>query len=84
MEKEETAENVIRWIMLEVEEMIGEERDCREYGEGVNEEENQYALVGMDAVALFPSMSGRITAEIVRRRVMESRIQWEGFNWRNS
>ena len=58
--KETAAENVIRWIMLEVEEMIGEgrdcrecddekkklrQRDCREYGEGVNEEENQYALV---------------------------------------
>ena len=29
-------------------------------------------------------MSGRITAEIVRRRVMENRIQWEGFNWRKA
>ena len=38
----------------------------------------------MDAVALFPSLSGRTTAEIVRRRVMESRIQWEGFNWKKA
>ena len=37
--KETAAENVIRWIMLEVEEMIREERDCRECGEGVNEGE---------------------------------------------
>ena len=28
--KETAAENVIRWIMLEVEEMIGEGRDRRE------------------------------------------------------
>ena len=35
-------------------------------------EEKQYALVGMDAVALFPSLSGRTTAKIVKKRIIES------------
>ena len=41
-------------------------------------------MVGMDAVALFPSLSGRNTARIVRRRVEESKVEWRGFNWKKA
>ena len=60
------------------------ERDCYKCGRGVTKEENQFALVGMDAVALFPSLSGRTTARIIRKRVMESEVKCEGFNWKKA
>ena len=44
----------------------------------------ELAMVGMDAVALFPSMSGRKTAEIVRKRVVRSSLNLRGFNWRKA
>ena len=49
-------------------------RDCRGCGRGTSKEENTYALVGMDAVALFPSLSGKTTASIVRKKVMENEV----------
>ena len=97
--KETAAENLMRWLLDEVEDIIDgrtdckecekekrkiRERECRKCGDGVSEEENQYALVGMDAVALFPSLSGKTTASIVRKRVFESEVSWEGFNWRKA
>ena len=89
---------MINWILDEVEEIAeindcddceGErrkvkERNCQDCGEGVSREENQYALVGMDAVALFPSLSSKITAGIVRKKVMESTMKCEGFNWKKA
>ena len=42
----------------------------------------ELALVGMDAVALFPSMTGRRTAGIVRKRMMMSKMEMNGFNWK--
>ena len=97
--KETAAENMMRWLLDEVEDIIDgrthckecekekrkiRERECRKCGDGVSEEENQYALVGMDAVALFPSLSGKTTANIVRKRVFESEVSWEGFNWKKA
>ena len=43
-----------------------------------------FSLVGMDAVALFPSLSGKRTARIVRRRVARSNLKFEGFNWKKA
>ena len=39
-------------------------------------------MVGMDAVPLFPSMTSKRTAKIVRKRVSESRMKMPGFNWK--
>ena len=36
----------------------------------------------MDAVALFPSMTGKRTAQIVRKRITRSPIKLRGFNWK--
>ena len=60
------------------------EKDCRKCGDGVYREDESYALVGMDAVALFPSLSGKNAARIVRKKVMESRMKCEGFNWKKA
>ena len=91
---EDVGTEILEEILIEVELMTKEtectecaeekrkkiERDCNECGRGVSWEENKYALVGMDAVALFPSLSGKTTARIVRKRVMESEVKCEGFN----
>ena len=39
-------------------------------------------LVGMDAVSLFPSLSGTNTAKIVREKVEKSKLQVDGFDWK--
>ena len=59
-------------------------RNCQSCGEGVLGEEEELSMVGMDAVALFPSLSGKRTAEIVRERVKKSRLKLSGFNWRKA
>ena len=59
-------------------------RDCKECGAGVEEGDDQFSMIGMDAVALFPSLSGKITAKLVRKRVEESKISWHGFNWKKA
>ena len=60
------------------------ERDCVACGEGVSVEDKTTSLVGMDAVALFPSMSGETTARIVRKRIEKSSLKFEGFNWKKA
>ena len=56
--------------------------DCTACGPGMEPELPKMALVGMDAVALFPSLSGRKTGEIIRSRVSRSPMQMDGFNWK--
>ena len=55
-------------------------KDCDECGKGV--ENKELAMVGMDAVALFPSLTGKRTASIVKRRTATSNIRVKGFNWK--
>ena len=55
------------------------EDDCEECGKAVRELE--LCLLGLDVTALFPSMSARRTGEIVRTRMMKSRMNVEGFDW---
>ena len=40
------------------------------------------ALIGMDAVALFPSLSGKNTARIVRETAEKTTMKLEGFDWK--
>ena len=51
-------------------------------GPGMSTEMPRMTLVGMDAVALFPSMSGKKTAQIVRKRISRSRMKMNGFHWK--
>ena len=63
-----------------VEQRISE--DCEECGPGIKP--TCYAMIGMDAVALFPSMTGKRTAKIVRERLKKSPIKLQGFNWKKA
>ena len=38
--------------------------------------------MGLDVVALFPSMKSPTTGRIIRQHVLKSPIQIEGFEWR--
>ena len=54
--------------------------------EKCNVEENMVAkeemcLIGCDVVALFPSLSSKRTGEIVRERVLKSKLKFEGFDF---
>ena len=81
MEKQEEVEDC-NDCKIKIKEAI--EKDCNECGRGLWEEEKELVMVGMDAVALFPSLSGEETARIVRRKVEESRIKADGFNWKKA
>ena len=48
------------------------EEDCKECGQGMSPEMPKMTLVGMDAVALFPSLSGKKSGQIVRKRKAEA------------
>ena len=55
-------------------------KDCDECGPGVTK--MKMSLIGLDVEALFPSMTSARTGEIVRRRLMKSKLNPEGFNWK--
>ena len=60
------------------------ENDCKECGKGIHEEDQQICLVGNDVVALFPSMKAKNTGIIVRKRVENSPLKFEGFDYRQA
>ena len=41
----------------------------------------EMCLIGCDVVALFPSLSSKRTGEIVRERVLKSKLKFEGFDF---
>ena len=70
-----------------LEKILGEEatklrmkEDCKECGPPAEMEE--MSLLGLDVVALFPSMSSKKTGEIVRSRIQKSKMKFAGFEWR--
>ena len=58
------------------------EEDCVECGPGIFWEDQEICLLGLDVVALFPSMSSETTGKIIRKHVLLSPIKIEGFDWR--
>ena len=56
------------------------EAECEDCGGKT--EEMELCLLGLDVEALFPSMTSARTGEIVRRRMMKSKMKVEGFQWK--
>ena len=56
--------------------------DCPECGPGVRNEDNKYSIVGTDVTALYPSITSENTGRIIRRRIRESKVKFQGFCWR--
>ena len=56
--------------------------NCDECGPGMSNKLPKMTLVGMDAVALFPSLTGKRTGRIVRKRILKSKMKMEGFSWK--
>ena len=58
------------------------EQECEDCGDGVYWEDQDICLLGLDVVALFPSMQSVTTGRIVRQHVLRSPLKIEGFDWR--
>jgi hypothetical protein len=58
------------------------ESDCEECGEGMFIEDQEICLLGLDVVALFPSMQSKTTGKIIHQQVLKSPIDIQGFNWK--
>jgi vacuolar-type H+-ATPase subunit H len=58
------------------------EEECAACGEGLFWEDQAICLLGLDVVALFPSMTSINTGKIIRKHVLQSPIIIEGFDWR--
>ena len=56
--------------------------NCKFCGDGIDYEIPRMALVGMDAVALFPSLTGKKTAKLVRETAEKTTMLIDGFDWR--
>ena len=58
------------------------EADCSECGEGLYWEDQAICLLGLDVVALFPSMSSQMTGKIIREHVIKSPMKIDGYDWK--
>ena len=56
--------------------------DCTECGDNLYWEDQEVCLLGLDVVALFPSMQSVTTGRIIREHVLKSPLIIEGFDWR--
>merc|ERR1711867_145227 len=57
---------------------------CNDCGPASTREQLRLVLVGMDAVALFPSLTGKRTGKIVRERIRKTSLKFSGFNWKKA
>ena len=55
-------------------------QSCPDCGEPSREEDLQMCHMGLDAIALFPSMQDKNTGEIVRRRSIRSTLKMPSFD----
>ena len=82
---EEMMDNEIKILEEGLGEKLTEERinkDCQDCGPPAPNRVEEMCLLGLDVVALFPSMSAKRTGEIVRQRMRKSKMKYSGFDWR--
>ena len=58
------------------------EDDCAGCGQGISPEERHTFQLGLDVVALFPSITSERTGLIIRKRVYKSPMKMLGFEWK--
>ena len=63
----------------EIQEML--ERACLECGPELDLLEAEFSIVGSDVKALYPSIKSQSTGEIVRKRIEQTSLEFEGFNY---
>ena len=64
----------------EIWQRLGE--DCEECGPGISAREMDVCVLGNDVVALFPSIKSKNTGVIVRKRIENSQLRIEGFDYK--
>ena len=57
------------------------ERACLECGPELDLLEAEFSIVGSDVKALYPSIKSQSTGEIVRKRIEQTSLEFEGFNY---
>ena len=58
------------------------QKDCEECGDGIYWEDHEVCLLGLDVVALFPSMQSATTGRTILEHVLRSPLKIEGFYWK--
>ena len=57
--------------------------DCEECGEGINEEDLEMCILGLDVVGLFPAMKSKNSGKILRRQAVKGPLKVKGFKWKH-
>ena len=54
-------------------------RTCEECGIGINKWEAEFSVIGNDVKALYPSISSEKTGRIIREKIENTKLKFEGF-----
>ena len=57
--------------------------DCNECGEGINEDDIEMCILGLDVVGLFPAMKSKNSGRILRRQAVKGPLKVRGFKWKH-
>ena len=55
-------------------------KSCDTCGPGISEWNTKYSLVGSDVIALYPSIQSETTGKIIRERLENTKLEFEGFS----
>ena len=59
------------------------EKDCITCGQGILREDKELCMLGLNGVALFPSMKSKNTGKIIMRQLWKIPLKINGFNWKH-
>ena len=57
--------------------------DCDECGFGINEDDLEMCILGLDVVGLFPAMKSKNSGMILRRQAVKNPLKVKGFKWKH-
>ena len=57
--------------------------ECCECGEGIDEDELEMCILGLDVVGLFPAMKSKNSGAILRRQSAKGPLKVKGFKWKH-
>ena len=57
--------------------------ECEECGDGLDEDDLEMCILGLDVVGLFPAMKSKNSGAILRRQSVKGPLKVRGFKWRH-
>ena len=82
-EIKEMFEEILERNCCSIEIKLKMKEDCVDCGPGMTEEDQEVCIIGNDVVALFPSIKSESTGKIVRKRVEDSPLDFDGFEFKH-